>query len=210
MARMARLKDSSVAEAKSAAVMLRRTTGPAGDALRARFQGTTASAKAPINASRRDTIMGGKISATLTISKINRVRVVGESEIDITSGSGPHFDARANGAQPITLSGIKTNLAVAELTTRHRSALGLGDHTEVEQRGSDSHSIGLFRVKDGRSEQFRCTSASPPKASRFRAQAGMTERAKSRPCLRAPVRGRCAPPQMDGKCQRGSWPAPLR
>jgi hypothetical protein len=80
MARMARLKDSSVAGAKSAAVMLRRTTGPVGDALRALFQGTTASAKAPINASRRDTIMGGKISATLTISKINRVSVVGDPD----------------------------------------------------------------------------------------------------------------------------------
>ncbi len=114
MARMARLKDSSVAGSKSAAVMLRRTKAGVCDALRTLFQGTTANAKVPINASRRDIIRGGKISATLTISKINRVRVVGESEIDITSGSGPHFDARANGTQPITRSGIKTNLAVAD------------------------------------------------------------------------------------------------
>jgi hypothetical protein len=79
MARMARLKDSSVVGAKSAAVMLRRTKGAVGDTLRALLHGTTASAKAPVKASRRDIIMEGKISATLTISKINRVRDVRET-----------------------------------------------------------------------------------------------------------------------------------
>ncbi len=75
MARMARLKESSVVG--SAPVMLCRTSGVVASALRALFQGTAAIASAPSKASRRDTTIGEKILATLA-SKLDRIRALAD------------------------------------------------------------------------------------------------------------------------------------